>query len=194
MLTSYPQELLQKKCQSIVRDTLKEKYVNLFVRNFTLREGEKTSISCSVAFSNEWDDIFIEGTGEGAVDALFTTMVSAFSEQYRSLSQVGFDDFVMQVKFKTNVRKTASPVEIKMALKNAQGKDIYFSSESNSMVKATISVVVSACEYLINAERAIVQLREDIKGARKRRRNDLIEAYMNHMVDLVSITSYEEIS
>ena len=194
MLTSYPQELLQKKCQLIVRDTLKEKYVNLFVRNFTLREGEKTSISCSVAFSNEWDDIFIEGTGEGAVDALFTTMVSAFSEQYRSLSQVGFDDFVMQVKFKTNVRKTASPVEIKMALKNAQGKDIYFSSESNSMVKATISVVVSACEYLINAERAIVQLREDIKGARKRRRNDLIEAYMNHMVDLVSITSYEEIS
>ena len=178
----------------IVRDTLKEKYVNLFVRNFTLREGEKTSISCSVAFSNEWDDIFIEGTGEGAVDALFTTMVSAFSEQYRSLSQVGFDDFVMQVKFKTNVRKTASPVEIKMALKNAQGKDIYFSSESNSMVKATISVVVSACEYLINAERAIVQLREDIKGARKRRRNDLIEAYMNQMVDLVSITSYEEIS
>tara|TARA_Y100001936_G_C15831240_1_gene536915 strand:- start:175 stop:759 length:585 start_codon:yes stop_codon:yes gene_type:complete len=194
MLTSYPQELLQKKCQLIVRDTLKEKYVNLFVRNFTLREGEKTSISCSVAFSNEWDDIFIEGTGEGAVDALFTTMVSAFSEQYRSLSQVGFDDFVMQVKFKTNVRKTASPVEIKMALKNAQGKDIYFSSESNSMVKATISVVVSACEYLINAERAIVQLREDIKGARKRRRNDLIEAYMNQMVDLVSITSYEEIS
>ena len=194
MLTSYPQELLQKKCQLIVRDTLKEKYVNLFVRNFTLREGEKTSISCSVAFSNEWDDIFIKGTGEGAVDALFTTMVSAFSEQYRSLSQVGFDDFVMQVKFKTNVRKTASPVEIKMALKNAQGKDIYFSSESNSMVKATISVVVSACEYLINAERAIVQLREDIKGARKRRRNDLIEAYMNQMVDLVSITSYEEIS
>ena len=121
-------------------------------------------------------------------------MVGAFSEQYRSLSQVGFDDFVMQVKFKTNVRKTASPVEIKMALKNAQGKDIYFSSESKSMMRAAISVVVSACEYLINAERAIIQLREDIERAHKRRRNDLIETYMSYMVDLVSITSYEEIS
>ena len=194
MLTSYPQELLQQKCQLIVEKTLEEKYVHLSVDNFILREGNRTKISCNVLFSNEWDDIFIDGEGDGVVDALLTTMISTFSEQYHSLKYISFDDFVMQIKFKTNIRRSASPVEIKMVLKNAKEKDIYFSSESQSMIKATISVVVSACEYLINAERAIIQLRKDIEGAKERRRNDMLDIYINRMIDLVSIISYDEVS
>ena len=178
---------------SIVKNVLKEKYVNLSVNDFILREEEKTNIECNICFSNEWEDISIQGAGDGVVDALLTGMVDRFSEEFISLKRVIFDDFVMEVKFKSSVRRSAAPVEIKIALKNASGKNIYFSSESQSMVKAVIAVVTSACEYLINAERAIIQLRTDVQEARTRRRNDLIDLYTNHMIDLVNITSYEEI-
>lgn len=193
MIRSYPQEVFQKKCQLIVRNLLKEDYVELCVNNFILREGDKTSIECEVYFSNDWNSIFIEGTGDGFIDALFNTMVTHFSEQFTSLKNISFDDFIMQVKFKSNVRRSASPVEIKLALKTAREKNIYFSSESQSMVKAAIAVVVNACEYLINAEIAIVQLKENIEDAKGRRRNDLVEIYTHHMMDLVNITSYESV-
>jgi hypothetical protein len=191
MIRSYPQEVFQKKCQLIVKDLLKENYVELRVNNFILREGKKTSIECEVHFSNDWSSIFIEGSGDGFIDALFNTMVTHFSEQFTSLKNISFDDFIMQVKFKSNVRRSASPVEVKLALKNAREKNIYFSSESQSMVKAAIAVVVNACEYLINAETAIVQLKENIEDAKDRRRNDLVEIYTHHMIDLVNIISYE---
>jgi hypothetical protein len=120
-------------------------------------------------------------------------MVTHFSEQFTSLKKISFDDFIMQVKFKSNVRRSASPVEVKLALKDAREKNIYFSSESQSVVKAAIAVVVNACEYLINAEIAIVQLKENIEDARDRRRTDLVEIYTHHMIDLVNIISYENV-
>ena len=61
------------------------------------------------------------------------------------------------------------------------------------MVKAVVTVVACACEYFINAEKAIIQLREDIESARKRGRNDLVNVYTNDMISLVGITSYEEV-
>ena len=193
MLNSYPQELLQAKCQSIVEETLREKYISLSWNNFILREGEKTSIECDVAFSRDWDHRHVSGSGDGVVDALYTAMVDAFSQDFVSLRRVTFDDFKMDVKFKKSTRRSASPVEIKLALKNANDKNIYFSSESRSMVRASVAVVFSACEYLINAERAILCLRDLIDDAQVRRRQDLVMVYTDKMVDLVGVTSYEEI-
>jgi hypothetical protein len=193
MLNSYPQELLQAECQSIVEEILKEKYVLLSVHNFILREEEKTKIECDIVFSNDWDTIFISGVGEGAIDALYVAMINVFSDKFISLRRVSFDDFTLSVKFKKSVRKSASPVEVKLALKNASGKNIYFSSESCSIVKAAILVVASACEYLINAERTILELRDLIDEAEGRRRTDLVEKYRDNMVELVKITSYDEV-
>jgi hypothetical protein len=193
MLISYPQELLQKKCQSIVKETLKEKYVGLSVKDFILREGPETAIECNISFSNDWEDIFIAGKGDGPVDALYTTMINCFSPKFISLKSVSFDDFVMEVKFKKGARKSASPVKIKLSLTNGNDKNIYFSSESHSMVAAAISVVTSACEYLINAELTILQLRDFIADARERERVDLMDTYIEKMVNLVGITTYEEV-
>ena len=109
------------------------------------------------------------------------------------MRRVMFDDFALNVKFKESIRKSAAPVEVKLALENAAGKSIYFSSESCSIVKASISVVVSACEYLINAERAILELRNLIDDANARSRIDLTAKYRDNMVELVKITSYDEV-
>ena len=193
MLNSYPQELLQANCQSIVEEILKENYVSMSVQNFILSESEKTKIECNIIFSNDWDDIFICGHGDGAIDALYTAMINQFSDKFISMRCVTFDDFTLNVKFKNSVRKSASPVEVKLALKNASERNIYFSAESRSIIKAAISVVVSACEYLINAERTILVLRDLIDNAYDRDRTDLVVNYRDKMIELVRITSYEEV-
>ena len=59
------------------------------------------------------------------------------------------------------------------------------------MVIAAVSVIRKAFEYLINAERAILQLREDIAYATLRNRQDLASKYTTQMTELVRILSYE---
>jgi len=194
MLNSYPQELLQQKCQLIVEEVLKQNYVELGVEDFLLRESDQTQIECRLYFSNEWEDIFIQGTGDGPVDALYTAMVRHFSPTFVSLKNVFFDDFVMKVDFKKTARKSAAPVCIKLSLKNHSERNIFFSAQSHSMVGASTTVVVGACEYLINAEMAFVELKRLIADARKRSRIDLVDKYVEKMVSLVGIATYEEIA
>tara|TARA_R100001244_G_C5160409_1_gene130933 strand:- start:226 stop:834 length:609 start_codon:yes stop_codon:yes gene_type:complete len=197
MNNSFPEEELQKKCASIVREVLDRKYINLFIGNFILKEEDKekiSNISCVISFSNEWEDVIIEGKGRGVVDALIGAIIAQFGEVFFSLQQLEFDDFAMRVKFKNSfTRRADAPVEIKLALKNKRGQRIYFFAESRSMVVAAISVIRKAFEYLINAERAILQLRESIFEATKRNRFDLVTRYTDQMSCLVKILSYEEV-
>jgi len=194
MLNSYPQELLQQKCQLIVEEILKQNYVKFGVEDFLLRESDQTQIECSLCFSNDWKDILIQGAGDGPVDALYTAMVKHFSPTFVSLKNVFFDDFVMKVDFKKTARKSAAPVCIKLSLKNHSERNIFFSAQSHSMVGASTAVVIGACEYLINAEMAFVELKRLIADARKRSRIDLVDKYVEKMVSLVGIATYEEIA
>ena len=197
MNNSFPEEELQKKCASIVKNVLGTNYINLFIGNFILKEDDKekiSNISCVISFSNEREDVIIEGKGRGVVDALIGAIMAQFGEVFFSLQQLEFDDFAMRVKFKNSfTRRTDAPVEIKLALKNKRGQRIYFFAESRSMVVAAISVIRKAFEYLINAERAILQLRESIFEATERNRRDLVTTYTDQMVRLVKILSYEEV-
>jgi|10_taG_2_1085330.scaffolds.fasta_scaffold03319_15 hypothetical protein len=197
MNNSFPEEELQKKCASIVKDVLNKNYINLFISNFILKEDDKekiSHISCVISFSNEREDVIMEGKGRGVVDALMNATIAQFGEVFFSLQRVEFDDFAMRVKFKNSLRRrTDAPVEIKLALKNKRGQRIYFFAESRSMVVAAISVIRKAFEYLINAERAILQLRESIFEAKGRNRRDLVTKYTDQMARLVKIISYEEV-
>ncbi len=194
MLNSYPQELLQQKCQLIVKEVLKEGYVEFGVADFLLRESDQTEIECRVYFSNEWEDISIQGVGAGPVDALYTALVEHLSPAFVSLKNVFFDDFTMKADFKESVRKSAAPVCIKLSLKNHSDRNIFFSANSHSLVSAAPSVVVSACEYLINAEIAFIELKSLIADARRRSRIDLVDFYIEKMVSLVGIATYEEVA
>ena len=197
MHNSFPEEALQSKCLKTVHEILDAQYVCIFIKNFALIEDDETKTShvkCTISFSNEWKDIFIEGIGYGMVGALFNSMMKKFTKDFSSLSQLEFDDFAMQVKFKNLLAtKTDAPVEIKIALKNKQDQRIYFSSEARSMVVAAISAIRKAFEYLINAERAFLHLQKDIENAAERSRVDLANAYTNQMTTLVRILSYEEV-
>ena len=197
MHNPFPEEALQSNCLKIVHEILRKEYVSIFIKDFKLIENDeaKTShVKCIISFSNKWENIFIEGVGYGLVDALFNSMMKKFTKDFSSLSQVEFDDFAMQIKFKNLLAtKTDAPVEIKIALKNKQNQRIYFSSEARSMVVASISAIRKAFEYLINAERAFLHLQKDIENAAERNRVDLANTYTNQMTTLVRILSYEDV-
>ena len=194
MNNTFPEEAHQRHIENIIKEVLGAEYINLFITNFVLSENDEQQISnifCDIKFSNEWKDEQIEGHGTGAVNALVNGMMKTFSQKFFSLEQVELDDFAVRVKFASNRRSTDAPVEIKLALRNQRNQRIYFHSTSRSMVIAAVSVIRKAFEYLINAERAILQLREDIACAVLRNRQDLASKYTTQMTELVRILSYE---
>ena len=194
MNNTFPEEAHQRHIENIIKEVLGEEYINLFITNFVLSENDEQQISnifCDIKFSNEWKDEQIEGHGTGAVNALVNGMMKTFSQKFFSLEQVELDDFAVRVKFASNRRSTDAPVEIKLALRNQRNQRIYFHATSRSMVIAAVSVIRKAFEYLINAERAILQLREDIAYATLRNRQDLASKYTKQMTELVRILSYE---
>ena len=194
MNNTFPEEAHQRHIENIIKEVLGEEYINLFITNFVLSENDEQQISnifCDIKFSNEWKDEQIEGHGTGAVNALVNGMMKTFSQKFFSLEQVELDDFAVRVKFASNRRSTDAPVEIKLALRNQRNQRIYFYATSRSMVIAAVSVIRKAFEYLINAERAILQLREDIAYATLRNRQDLASKYTTQMTELVRILSYE---
>ena len=194
MNNTFPEEAHQRHIENIIKEVLGAEYINLFITNFVLSENDEKQISnifCDIKFSNEWKDEQIEGHGTGAVNALVNGMMKTFSQKFFSLEQVELDDFAVRVKFASNRRSTDAPVEIKLILRNKRNQRIYFHSTSRSMVIAAVSVIRKAFEYLINAERAILQLREDIAYATLRNRQDLAGKYTKQMTELVRILSYE---
>ena len=194
MNNTFPEEAHQRHIENIIKEVLGEEYINLFITNFVLSENDEQQISnifCDIKFSNEWKDEQIEGHGTGAVNALVNGMMKTFSQKFFSLEQVELADFAVRVKFASNRRSTDAPVEIKLILRNKRNQRIYFHATSRSMVIAAVSVIRKAFEYLINAERAILQLREDIAYATLRNRQDLAGKYTKQMTELVRILSYE---
>ena len=194
MNSPFPEEAHQQYIENIIKDVLGDECVALFITNFVLSENDEkqtSNVFCDIQFSNEWEAQQIEGRGTGAVNALVNGMMEAFSQKFFSLKQVELDDFAVRVKFASNRRSTDAPVEIKLALRNERNQRIYFYATSRSMVIAAVSVIRKAFEYLINAERAILQLREDIAYATLRNRQDLASKYTTQMTELVRILSYE---
>jgi len=195
----FPEEIAQKKCEKIVRNTLQKDYINVYIKKFSLKENIEqnyTSVSYTLELENYKDGSFqIEGKGKGAVDALFASIINKLNNKFISLKNIRFEDFSMQVKFKESSyrRKSDAPVEIRLALKSSREKIFYFKSSSTSMILAAIKVITQAVEYLINAELAVLILYESIKDAEKRNRSDLVKQYTISLSEMVKITSYEKV-
>jgi len=190
----FPEEVWQNTRKDIIQEVLAGKEIIIFVSDFILKEDDKkenTFISCVLNLKNE--NIFIEGKGQGILDALFNSILKEVNKSFYSLGNVELEDFSVRVKFKESFRwsKMDAPVEITLVLKNSSHAKMYFRAQSRSLVRAIITVTCSSLEYLVNAELAVIQLMKDIRLAEKRNRHDLIGKYTAQMAKLVEIANYE---
>jgi len=196
---TYPEELELEKNKLILSKILGKNQVHIDVQKFSLIEDFDSNlsyISCDLkfVFKGKEKTINIEGTGKGTIDALLNGMLAYFSTDYVSLQMIQLCDFLVNVDFKKsrNMINTDAPVEVKIALKGDGLAKFYFKARSNSLVKAGIKAVCDAIEYLINAEIAVLQLREDILLAKKRQRTDLENNYVCMLLELVKFIPYSE--
>jgi len=193
---AFPEETKQQNLEQIIDDILGEKKITIFIGNFVLREKDKkkeSHITCDLILKN--NIIKIRGSGSGAVDALYNSVINKLVKEYYSLSSVKFEDFSMRVKFKRSNRwnKADAPVEIKLVLKSTNKNNLYFSAESNSLMVAAISVIRKAITFLINCELSVRQLQKDIQSATARNRHDLITTYTLQLSEILYVADYEHL-
>jgi len=192
---SFPEEERQKNIYKLIDMVLGEDKATIFIGDFILKEDDKKKcsiISCNLTINKKI--IPIQGTGIGAIDALYSGIHEKLNNEFSSLNSIKFDDFSMRVKFKESRKwnNVDAPVEMKLVLKNNIGDRIYFHAESRSLVVSAIAAIRKAIEFLINSELAVVQLKKDIHSARKRSRQDLVRQYTLMLSELVFVADYEE--
>ncbi len=81
-------------------------------------------------------------------------------------------------------------VEAVLVVRNDDGNDFVFRSVRQSVINASLSVALVAIEYLINLERAVIQVHRAIKDAKKRKRSDIVSSHTMKMIQLVDRGAY----
>ena len=192
----FPEETKQEKINKIIESVLGERKVTVFIGNFVLREKDRekqSHVTCNLVLEDK--TIKIKGSGYGAIDALYNSIVEKLEKEYCSLRSVKFEDFSMRVKLKHGRRwnRSDAPVEIKLVLRSKAKNNLYFSAESSSLMVAAVAVIRKAIVFLINSELAVKQLQKDIRSASERNRPDLVSKYTLQLSDMVHVANYEEL-
>jgi hypothetical protein len=194
----FPEEIILKKNNDILNEVLENKIL-IDIESISLKEDYKNNVSkvlCTLFFYDiKKNKISVEAEGKGVVDALFNALLNKFAEEFVSLKSIKLYDFIVKIQFNKSRTpfQTDAPVEIKIVLESTNRKKLYFKHSSSSLVKAAGGALCQAIAYLINAERAVVQLHQDILYARKRQRTDLESGYTSQLVELVRTVPYSSV-
>ncbi|MEI6789811.1 MAG: hypothetical protein WCK42_01370 [Myxococcaceae bacterium] len=136
----------------------------------------------------------VTGLGVGLLDAYFEGLLSCFSAEYVSLSQISIVDFSINTKMISNEGRHTDAMAIAvLRVKNANKHEYTFSHKSASISQSSVGVVQDVLQFFINSERAYTQLYMALEDAKKRERSDLIQKYQIQMSTLVQATSYHQI-
>ncbi|MDP3987231.1 MAG: hypothetical protein Q8P81_03340 [Nanoarchaeota archaeon] len=189
---------LQGKIKKILTDS----YVSFRILEYSVKENDastKVSFKLEDSLGNTYQ-VEDYKSDKGFVDALFNGVVSVLEKERRTLSQLMFFDLVV-----TPIKTSYDEEEYATLEKNAVSKLVIvngrslserfvFSSESFSLTKSAVDVVVKAIEFFVNAEHAYRFLLISYKEAKKRNRNDLVEKYKNEMSEMVKVCCYSEVA
>tara|TARA_Y100001963_G_C6672200_1_gene395644 strand:+ start:79 stop:717 length:639 start_codon:yes stop_codon:yes gene_type:complete len=191
-----PEEARQQIKHQLVRECLGSEYIKLNLTNklqvIEDTESSTTSIVCDIQSNDEI--ISIEGSGNGPIDAFYLSLSQKLSEEYCSLSNFHFLEFGIRADLLKRNRRNWSGsdayVEAVLVVRNDDGNDFVFRSVRQSVINASLSVALVAIEYLINLERAVIQVHRAIKDAKKRKRSDIVSSHTMKMIQLVDRGAY----
>ena len=201
MQSKTPEDFQRQENLAIIREILKAGYVSFHCEEFTITEKEEgyTQVECVINMSSG-ETKTVTGSGKGAVDALFNSLIETYSPSNKSLEDIvvqEFHIFVDRADLRDRHRKGCigadAMVNTCLIINNGIGPIVPFRSESRSAIRAMLDVVLSAIEFYINSETAVQNLKEYIRDANRRNRQDLVESYTAKMVNLVKSVSYEKV-
>ena len=132
------------------------------------------------------NDVSIEASGVGMVDAIFSGLKRHYHEQHESLKDLELTNFFVKAKAKS----TKSEVEVILEVKNSYGKYFTFTDNSKSLIASATRVSAAVIEYFCNSEVAFFSVLNAFKDARERGREDLATRYIQELTVLVKNTCY----
>ena len=161
----------------------------------SLEEDLQKKIS-KIDYEFEYEDKIFKGSanGKGMVDALWKSTIKKFAKDFTSLNEVKFLGFTATAKL-TRRRGSGSDAIVKVVLivESANKEELSFSHSDCSMNVAAIKVVQEAVEYFINCEKTFLILKDCLRDAQERNRNDLIQKYTIMLAELVKNVSFAKV-
>jgi hypothetical protein len=183
----------------LIRRVLKDDYLQLVVQDYEMRENVAEGGPCHVtvrlkANGGEHTDT-IQGHGVGSIEALYHGLMEHYAREFESLQTLQFTGFSVKGRMDTaRDRKGLDAVaQVSLTVQNSDGRTFEFEEAGRSLVAAGLAVVVDACEYFVNSERAFISVYRALVDARERGRADLVQTYTNQLAELVNTTSYTRV-
>jgi hypothetical protein len=188
----------QERCLALMKDVLKETFLDLALVGYELREDLDTDdarIVCRVRDGRTGETQVIEGQGVGIIDAFFHGLKARLAGRYKSLESICFCGFTVRGKMDTGRAPASSDAlaEVTLGIRNSYGREFIFTHASRSVMRSGLEATLSAAEYFVNSEVAFLALHDALQQARTKNRDDLVTKYTSMLAVLVENTSYSEL-
>lgn len=187
-----------EKVKTIVDEIVQnKKVIDIKSCQILERDTPQTYVEVHYSFNDEEHDNPNEiwAYGDGFVDALLEGLVGRFEDDYKSLKNLKLCRFEVSAKIKKDLATNQSDakVVVEIGVKTPTSKEILFIEEDVSLVRACTKAVREAVQFMINCEEAVKVVYACLQQAKMDGRIDSVEHYTNALIELVKITSYEEI-
>jgi hypothetical protein len=188
----------QERCLALMKEVLKEKFLDLSMVNYELREdfdANDARIVCRVRDVRTGETQAIEGHGVGIIDAFFHGLKARLAGKYRSLETIRFCGFKVKGKMDTGRDPASSDAlaEVTLGICNSYGMEFAFTHASRSVMRSGLEATLSAAEYFVNSEVAFLTIHDALRDARAKHREDLVTKYTAMLAVLVENTSYSDL-
>lgn len=179
----------------LIKRVLGQNYLQLGLVKLAVDEdaGEKTTVRAKISEGDQQVDV--EGTGVGVVDALYAGLLDRYAREYKSLESIEIVDFKLSADMGSKQRTAGVDAlgKVTVDVTNSEGKHFTFTDSSRSVTTSSARAVIACVQYFVNAERAFVTLFNARKDAIQRGREDLVARYTAELADVVQSTSYAEV-
>jgi hypothetical protein len=188
----------QEQCLRLMKEVLKERFLDLSLVSYELREDfdqDDSRIVCRVKDLRSGDTQVIEGRGVGIIDAFFHGVKARLAGEYRSLESIRFSGFSVKGKMDTGRDPASSDAlaEVTLGIRNSYGREFTFTHASRSVMRSGLEATLFAAEYFVNSEVAFLALHAALSDARAKHREDLVTKYTAMLAVLVENTSYSDV-
>ncbi len=201
-MTKTVEEAKRKELYNVIQNVLGQSYTKLRLSKIKIEEnydeGSASQSSIVGTVEEQQGDsskkIQLKCSGNGIVDAMFSGMLSHYSEDYPSIKNISFEGFQVVPNFSDkSASGSEAEVQVMIRLTNSSNRVMTFRHTGGSFVAASVIALTNAMEFYINSEKAFRRLKFLISDAEKRNRSDIKQSYVSKISTIVKVTSYEEV-
>lgn len=195
-----PEELEQKKIESICREVLQDRATRIIFSDVEIKERLTaqvefpTSVHYRCKIESLSKDFCTDAVGDGLFDALFTSVKKDLSKNYQTLVDIEVAYFKAEALIETShahASNSDAPVLIEVGIYNNRKELIVFKSLNKSFISGTISIVKKIFEFMVDVERAAITFKTAIDSGFASEK--FVESAHSKLADLVKFSSFVEV-